>query len=254
MTNVFGGVKEGVAEITGAAFLHLRISVGQFAGLVDGRTEARVSEDFVRKIETGEVANLGEDDGSHAIIDSGYRKKWRIPFVHDGFYLRFNFVNLVGEFLNEFERMLQLQRLGGHNKADGTFRYVADFHGFFAVIAASEGVMQEIGQAGKCDRQFARLPETRSKGRKRRQYADLEAFFPIQAVQTLLSRAGAMLMRLPAYSPDLKPIEMMRSKVKAILRKAKERTQETLIATIKEAMKKITPEDCQGWFRKAGYR
>ena len=47
---------------------------------------------------------------------------------------------------------------------------------------------------------------------------------------------------------------MMWSKVKAILRKAKERTEETLIAAIKEAMKEITPEDCQGWFRKAGYR
>ena len=76
----------------------------------------------------------------------------------------------------------------------------------------------------------------------------------IEEVRTLLSRAGVMLMYLPAYSPDLNPIEMMWSKVKAILRKAKERTEETLIAAIKEAMKEITPEDCQGWFRKAGYR
>ena len=76
----------------------------------------------------------------------------------------------------------------------------------------------------------------------------------IEAVRTLLSRAGVMLMYLPAYSPDLNPIEMMWSKVKAILRKVKERTEETLIAAIKEAMKEITPEDCQGWFRKSGYR
>ena len=76
----------------------------------------------------------------------------------------------------------------------------------------------------------------------------------IETVRTLLSRAGVMLMYLPAYSPDLNPIEMMWSKVKAILRKVKERTEETLIAAIKEAMKEITPEDCQGWFRKSGYR
>ena len=76
----------------------------------------------------------------------------------------------------------------------------------------------------------------------------------IEEVRTLLSRAGVMLMYLPAYSPDLNPIEMMWSKVKAILRKVKERTQETLVAAIKEAMKEITPEDCQGWFRKSGYR
>ena len=76
----------------------------------------------------------------------------------------------------------------------------------------------------------------------------------IETVRTLLSRAGVMLMYLPAYSPDLNPIETLWSKVKAILRKGKERTEETLIAAIKEAMKEITPEDCQGWFRKSGYR
>ena len=61
-------------------------------------------------------------------------------------------------------------------------------------------------------------------------------------------------MYLPAYSPDLNPIEMMWSKVKAIPRKVKERTLENLIAAINEAMKEITPEDCLGWFRKDGYR
>lgn len=76
----------------------------------------------------------------------------------------------------------------------------------------------------------------------------------IQEVHRLLSEAQIMFVYLPAYSPDLNPIEMMWSKVKAILRKAKERTEETLIAAINEAMKEITPEDCQGWFRKAGYR
>ena len=57
----------------------------------------------------------------------------------------------------------------------------------------------------------------------------------------------------PAYSPDLTPIEMTRSKIKAILRKAKERTEETLIAAMEEAMKEITPEDYWGWFHKVGY-
>ncbi|MBP5719137.1 MAG: IS630 family transposase, partial [Abditibacteriota bacterium] len=57
----------------------------------------------------------------------------------------------------------------------------------------------------------------------------------IDEVRRLLSEAGVMLMYLPAYSPDLNPIEMMWSKVKAILRKAKGRTEETLIAAIKEA-------------------
>ena len=67
--------------------------------------------------------------------------------------------------------------------------------------------------------------------------------------RTVLYRAGVMLIYLPAYSPDWNPIEMMWSKVKA-----KKRTEESLVAAIKEAMKEITPEDCQGWFREAGCR
>ena len=76
----------------------------------------------------------------------------------------------------------------------------------------------------------------------------------IAEVRRLLSEAKVMLMYLPAYSPDLNPIEMMWSKVKAILRKKKERTAENLTAAIEEAMQEITSKDCQGWFCKAGYR
>ena len=148
-TDEFCGVEEGVAEIAGAALFHVRVSAGQFAGLVDGWGETRVSEDFIGGIETGEVANLGEDDSPHTIVDSGYRKNRRIHLVHDGLNLSLNFVNFAGEFLNEFEGMLQFQRLGGHGGADGTLRRIADFHSFVAVIAASGSVMQEIGQAGK---------------------------------------------------------------------------------------------------------
>ena len=75
----------------------------------------------------------------------------------------------------------------------------------------------------------------------------------MEEVRFLLAEAHVMLIYLPPYSPDLNPIEMMWSKVKAILRKVKERTVENLIAAIEEAMREITPEDCQGWFRKAGY-
>ena len=75
----------------------------------------------------------------------------------------------------------------------------------------------------------------------------------IAEVRRLLSEAKVMLMYLPAYSPDLNPIEMMWSKVKAHLRKIKKRTVETLLEGIKEAMELVTPQDCVGWFSKAGY-
>ena len=59
--------------------------------------------------------------------------------------------------------------------------------------------------------------------------------------------------RLPAYSPDLNPIEEAFSKVKAHLRKASARTREALVEAMGEALSVITPRDAQGWFAHCGY-
>jgi transposase len=65
--------------------------------------------------------------------------------------------------------------------------------------------------------------------------------------------AGAMTLPLPAYSPDLNPIEKMWSKIKAFLRSAKARTFKTLLDAIGEALQTITPTDAQGWFSSCHY-
>jgi transposase len=59
---------------------------------------------------------------------------------------------------------------------------------------------------------------------------------------------------LPAYSPDLNPIERLFSKLKAALRKAKARTVDALIEAIGDALRAIRPDDIVGWFRHSGYR
>jgi transposase len=69
----------------------------------------------------------------------------------------------------------------------------------------------------------------------------------------LIRQAGAEFWWLPAYSPDLNPIEQMWSKVKESLRSAKARTQEALYAAIAAALDLITPENARGWFRACGY-
>lgn len=69
----------------------------------------------------------------------------------------------------------------------------------------------------------------------------------------LIESVGASAWFLPAYSPDLNPIEMMWSKVKNHLRSAEPRTSEELLRTIGEALKKITPKDAIGWFAHCGY-
>ena len=69
----------------------------------------------------------------------------------------------------------------------------------------------------------------------------------------LIRQAGAEVRFLPAYSPDLNPIEMMWSKVKTLLRGAEARTQDDLIAAIASALRKITPQDALNWFASCSY-
>ena len=69
----------------------------------------------------------------------------------------------------------------------------------------------------------------------------------------LITQAGAQARFLPAYSPDLNPIEMMWSKVKALLRKAQARTHPDLLAAIASALAAVTPQDALGWFTYCGY-
>lgn len=69
----------------------------------------------------------------------------------------------------------------------------------------------------------------------------------------LIKQAGASVRFLPAYSPDLNPIEKMWSKVKEWLRAAKARTQEALWDAIAHALAAVTLENAMGWFASCGY-
>lgn len=74
----------------------------------------------------------------------------------------------------------------------------------------------------------------------------------VKEVRTLLQKAGMKLLYLPPYSPDFNPIEMMWSKIKAILRKLKIRSLSLLPQGIAEAFSLVQPSDCFGWFSAAG--
>ena len=69
----------------------------------------------------------------------------------------------------------------------------------------------------------------------------------------LIAAAGAELRFLPAYSPDLNPIERMFSKLKAGLRSAKARTIDGLIEAMGDALRSVRHADLLGWFRHSGY-
>jgi transposase len=72
------------------------------------------------------------------------------------------------------------------------------------------------------------------------------------AVIAAIGRAGASVLPLPPYSPDLTPIEEMFSKVKEFLRRVAARTRSHLYEAIGEALGKVTVHDILGWFQQAG--
>jgi transposase len=69
----------------------------------------------------------------------------------------------------------------------------------------------------------------------------------------LITAVGAQVLFLPAYSPDLNPIEKMWSKVKGLLRGAEARTPADLVEAIGQALAQITAKDALGWFASCGY-
>src|SRR4029079_15471641 len=72
-------------------------------------------------------------------------------------------------------------------------------------------------------------------------------------VQAVLDLSGFAYRYLPAYSPDLSPIEPAVAKVKADLRRAAARTVETLQQALAPALDSTTPQDAAGFFRHCGY-
>lgn len=76
----------------------------------------------------------------------------------------------------------------------------------------------------------------------------------VAGVADTIEAAGAELRYLPAYSPDMNPIENLYAKLKSDLRKAAARTVDALSRIIGRSLKAIAPAECAGYFRHAGYR
>jgi len=69
----------------------------------------------------------------------------------------------------------------------------------------------------------------------------------------LIESAGAALVFLPPYSPDLNPIEMVFSKIKQLLRSLGERTRDALWDVMQRVLDQVTPSDAANCYRHCGY-
>ena len=75
-----------------------------------------------------------------------------------------------------------------------------------------------------------------------------------EEVCEIIEGRGCEVLFLPAYSPDLNPIEEAFSKIKGLLRRAQARTKEALIEAMGVAISAVTGEDARGFFEHCGYR
>ena len=72
-------------------------------------------------------------------------------------------------------------------------------------------------------------------------------------VRRLIEQQGASLVFLPPYSPDLNPIELAFAKLKALLRRAAERSVDALWERIGTLLDEFHKDECKAYFRHAGY-
>ena len=75
----------------------------------------------------------------------------------------------------------------------------------------------------------------------------------VEGVRERIDATGAQLWYLPAYSPDLNPIELWFAKLKALLRTARRRTVEELWATVAACLPLFSATECANYFRHCGY-
>jgi len=98
-----------------------------------------------------------------------------------------------------------------------------------------------------------------SGGMSRRQAAERFGVSAASAIRwgagvcAAVEAAGASLLYLPPYSPDFNPIENAFSKLKALLRKAAERTRDSLWSRIADIIPPFSPAECANLFKAAGY-
>jgi transposase len=74
-----------------------------------------------------------------------------------------------------------------------------------------------------------------------------------EGVRQAIAAAGASILDLPPYSPDLNPIEQLFAKLKALLRKAAARTKEELWSTIGRLLATIPPSECARYLHSCKY-
>jgi transposase len=125
--------------------------------------------------------------------------------------------------------------------------------GLEGIVAAMSVAAAADGAVFRAYLERVLLPELRRRKPDAVLVMDNLAAHKTAAVRDLLDASSFAYRYLPAYSPDLNPIEPAWAKVKALLRKAAACTADGLHAALGPALATVTARDARGFFRHAGY-
>jgi transposase len=84
--------------------------------------------------------------------------------------------------------------------------------------------------------------------------ADNLSSHKIAAARAAIEERGAVLLFLPAYSPDANPIEELFAKLKSVVRRLAPRSREALSDAVRQALQLVTPTECTNYLANKGYR
>ena len=164
-------------------------------------------------------------------------------------------------YLDEFGSATNLQRT--HGRASPGRRVVSYVpHGHWKIISTiaamtTRGIIASASFDGATDTDLfvAFVQDVLTPALRRGDVVVMDNLAPHKApaVRHAIESAGAELLLLPPYSPDLNPIEMAISKTKNALRSMARRTVSDLYDAIGSALARITPDDACGYIRHCGY-
>ena len=149
MTDILGCVVKGISQITRTTLLHVSVTVCKFSGLVCRWRAASVSKDFVRRFKVGKITDFSKNHGCWLDTDTGNRKNRWIQFIHDFLNRNFNFINLGGEFPNEFNGMLQFQKFSRHNGTNGSSGSISNLDSLIFAITTLGCCRKKVCQLGE---------------------------------------------------------------------------------------------------------
>ncbi len=146
MTDIFGRIVKGIAQVSGTTLFHVRVAIFELSGLVSGGGHPGISQQLVRGVKAGEVADFSQDHGSHAEPQPWDGSDRRMKLIHNRLNLLLDFIDFTIQFTDEPDGVLQFKGLGRHLRANRVFGGISYFKSHIPFVVTIGGGFEQCFQ------------------------------------------------------------------------------------------------------------